>query len=48
MKNISRRSKAAIQVTPARRVGEFGSRTFITEGGQLMCTVCNITVDHIR
>jgi hypothetical protein len=44
---MSQRSKTAVHVTPTSRVAEFGSRTFVIEGGLLMCKVCNITTDHI-
>jgi hypothetical protein len=45
---MSKHSKSAVHVTPASRVAEFGSGTFVVEGGLLMCKICNITVDHIR
>lgn len=45
---MSQRSKSAVHVTPASRVAEFGSRTFVVEGGLLMCKICNLTLDHIR
>ena len=45
---MSKHSKTAVHVTPASRVAEFGSRTFVVEGGVLMCKICNITVDYVR
>ena len=46
--NASKHAKKSVHITPASRVHEFGSQTFVVEGGLLMYKVCNVNVDHIR
>jgi len=43
-----RRNKAAVNVTPAQRVSDFGKEQFCVEGGVLWCKVCDVPVDHVR
>ena len=46
--NASKHAKTSMHITPASRVQEFGSQTFVVESGLLMCKVCNVNVDHVR
>ena len=45
--NASKHTKTSVHITPASRVEEFGSQTFVVEGGLLVCKVCNVNVDHV-
>ena len=46
--NASKHAKTSVYIIPASRVQEFGSQTFVVEGGSLVCKVCNANVDHVR